>query len=152
MAVCAVFCWKQSEKADREAIRNGLIYLIEEKDVDLFYLRGENRFERIVLQELAILQRQYTFIGYAVVLHKAPSPTLGHSDYSNTVCLPCYAFPSYAKRNLEYWLIKRSDFVLTFMPNLIGSAEYFKKFLRKKGKVLVNLADSSLKPNLNKFN
>ena len=152
MAVCSFFCSKQSEKANRVTIRNGLLYLIEQKGVDLFYLSEKSQFEKIAIEELSALQKQYTYIGYAIVLPEAPPPTLGHSDYSNTICLPCYAFPSYAKRNADYWLIKRSDFVITFMPNLRGSAEYFKRFLNKKGKELVNLADDSLKPILDKFN
>ena len=151
MAVCSFFSSKQSHKADRILIQKGLIYLIEQKGVDLFYLREKSEFEKIAIEELSALQKQYSYIGYATVLDKAPPPTLGHSDYSNTICLPCYAFPSYAKRNVDYWLISRSDFVLTFMPNLRGSAAYFKRFLEKRNIELINLADDLLKETLKKI-
>ena len=62
MAVCSFFCSKQSEKANRVTIRNGLLYLIEQKGVDLFYLSEKSQFEKIAIEELSVLQKQYTTI------------------------------------------------------------------------------------------
>lgn len=151
MAVCSFFCPAQAEKADRVLIRRGLIYLILQRQVDLFYLSGKSNFEKIVQDELLNLQKQYSYIGFATVLHKAPTPTFGHADYSNTICLPCYAFPSYAERNVDFWMINRSNYIMTYMPHLNGSAAYFKNFLEKKGKILFNLADSKQKTTLLEF-
>ena len=141
MATCSFFFLQQVNKNINLKLYEALLFLIENKNIDLFYLTDSFPIESDIKKELRFLRKQYSYIGYSTVLSEPPKPALEHFDYTDTICLPCYSFPAYAEKNLAFWLINRSDCIVTYMPHKNGSAAYFKRFLEKKGKQLINLAD-----------
>lgn len=140
------FLWTQRyTKRNRADLRSTLIYLIKNKNVDLFYVGNQGNFDYMVKKNLKLLKTHYPYINYAVVLAYMPGKKLktDYTDYSDTI------FPSglektpakYAILKRNNWMINKSDFVITYVKYAIGGAVKFKKLAEKKGKIVLNIAD-----------
>ncbi len=96
---------------------------------------------RNLLNELKI---SHPHIEYAVVLAYLPCKKDDYQDYSDTI------YPdglekvprrfAICKRN--EWMINRSDIVITYVTDSFGGAYTFKQLAEKKGKVIINIAES----------
>lgn len=145
MAICTFFGHRDTPEKIEPILRSTLIDLIENRNVDLFYVGNHGNFDHIVRKNLKLLKQEYTHINYAVVLAYLPSKRdeLRGEDYSDTIypngiekTPPKYAI---VKRNM--WMVDRSDYVVTFVKHTVGGAAKYKEFAEKKGKTVLNLID-----------
>lgn len=121
-----------------------LIDLIENYNVDIFYVGNHGNFDLMVKNTLKRMKLDYPHINYMVVLAYMPGKNdeFNNEDYSDTIypdglenIPPKYAIP---KRNR--WMINKSDYVITYVKYTIGGAAKFKELAEKKGKTVLNLA------------
>ena len=96
---------------------------------------------RSVLKELVLL---YPHINYAVVLDRMPSKRdeFDPRDYSDTM-LPEgieTVHPRFAISWRNKWMIKQSDYVVTYITHSWGGAAQFAELAERQGKVIINLA------------
>jgi len=142
---CTFFGHKDTPKEIEPALRSPLIDLIENKNVDLFFVGNQGSFDNTVRNNLKLLKSCYPHIDYAVVLAYMPvqRDELGHEDYSDTIYPDGFEKtpPKFAITKRNRWMINESDYVVTYVKYTVGGAARFKELAEKKGKTVLNLAD-----------
>ena len=108
----------------------------------MFYVGHQGQFDAIVRSTLRDLKKTYPQINYAVVLAYMPGKKDLYDDYSDTI-LPEgieSVHPRYAISWRNNWMIKQSDYVVTYITHTWGgAAQYARKAVRKKT-LVINLA------------
>ncbi len=144
MVTCTFFGHKNTPQEIEPTLRSVLIDLIENKKVNSFYVGNQGHFDYMVRKALKQLKLDYPHISYAVVLAYMPIKKTDYEDYSDTIfpdgleSVP----PKYAISKRNRWMIDKSDFVVTYVKRIVGGAAQFKELAEKKGKTVINLADS----------
>lgn len=85
MAGCTLFGHRECPEEIRPIFTEVLVDLIENHNVDLFYVGNQGRFDTIVRGVLQKLQRKYPHIDYAVVLAYIPEKKSKYEDFSDTI-------------------------------------------------------------------
>ncbi len=141
--ICTFFGHRRVPQYIESELRDTIIKLIEQNNVDMFYVGNHGGFDGMVRRVLKELAEKYD-ITYYVVLAYMPGKKdeFGYDDYSNTI-LPD-GIESVPKRfAITYrnkWMIEQSDYVITYVTNHIGSgAAQFKETAEKKGKIVINI-------------
>lgn len=144
MAVCTFFGHHDCPGSVREKLYETISDLIENHGVSMFYVGNHGSFDAIVRSVLRDLQSKYPQIQYAVVLAYLPGKKseLGCEDYSDTM-LPegIEVVPrrfSITWRNK--WMLKQSDYVVTYITHSWGGAAQFAEMASKQRKTVVSLA------------
>lgn len=145
MAVCTFFGHHDCPASVKEELRETIRDLIENCGVSMFYVGNHGNFDAIVRSTLKDLQRVYPQIQYAVVLAYLPgkNPEFGSEDYSDTM-LPegVEAVPRrFAITWRNKWMLKQSDYVVTYITHSWGGAAQFAEIAEKKGKIVLSLAN-----------
>ena len=107
----------------------------------MFCVSNQGRFDAIVYGVLRELKKENPQINYAVVLAYMPGKQTVYDDYSDTMLPegiesvhPCYAI---SWRN--NWMLKRSDYVVTYIIHSWGGAAQFAKKAQLQGKTVIEL-------------
>ncbi|MBQ2774639.1 MAG: hypothetical protein IJF40_01955 [Clostridia bacterium] len=122
-----------------------LIDLIENKEVDLFYVGNNGNFDHMVIRMLKLLKLKYPHIRFLIVLAYMPGKNnYLNYEYNLDTIYPDVLEntpPKYAIVKRNRWMIDKSDYVVTYVKCAIGGAARFKEFSEKKGKIVFNIAD-----------
>ena len=140
MPACTFFGHRDCPSSIKTKLHEALIDLIENHGVDLFYVGRQGAFDGLVHTVLKELQLTYPHIQYSVVLDRMPSAKDSY-DYSNTL-LPEgieTVHPRFAISWRNKWMIRQSDYVVTYITHSTGGAAQFAKMAEKQGKVVVPL-------------
>lgn len=135
---CTFFGHRRVPKEIEPTLRSTLIDLIENHDVNLFYVGNNGEFDAMVLRQLRDLSKTYA-ITYSVVLAYMPEKQRKFNaiDYTETI-LPDGIETVPKRFAIDYrnrWMIKQSDYVVTYVTNTIGSgAAKYKYLSEQKGK------------------
>ena len=142
MAMCTFFGHRECPDSIKPRIRNILEILIANKDVDMFYVGNQGQFDVLVRSVLQDLQKEYPWIQYAVVLAYMPSKKSEYTEDSDTM-LPEgieSVHPRYAISWRNNWMLRRSDYVVTYITHSWGGAAQFAEKAKRSGKVVINLS------------
>lgn len=144
MATCTFFGHHDCPSSIKEKLRDTLIDLIEFHAVDVFYVGQQGAFDAIVRAVLSELVSVYPNIRYAVVLERMPQKRdmFDTSDYSDTM-LPEgieSIHPRYAISWRNNWMLKQSDFVVTYITHSWGGAAQFAEKAQRQKKHVINIA------------
>lgn len=142
--ICTFFGHKDTPENIQPLLRTVIIDLIQNKNVDLFYVGNNGNFDFMVKNTLKLLKLSYPHIKYSVVLSYMPNHKNGSAniDYSDTIYpeelenIP----PKYAIVKRNQWMIRQSDYVITYVKYTTGGAIKFKKLAEKQKKIVLNLA------------
>lgn len=142
--VCTFFGHKDTPKEIEPALRSTLIDLIENKNVNVFYVGNNGSFDTMVRRQLEDLSQLYS-ITYSVVLAYLPTAKNKYDDLSNTI------FPEgletvpkrFAISWRNKWMIQQSDIIVTYVTYSFGGAAQFKEMAEKQGKNVTNLSSES---------
>ena len=85
MATCTFFGHRECPDSIKIKLREVLIDLITNHDVDIFYVGHQGRFDAIVRSVLREVKKEYPQINYAVVLAYTPGKHTEYDDYSDTM-------------------------------------------------------------------
>lgn len=141
---CTFFGHRNLSPKIEPILRSAIIDLIENHNVTLFYVGNHGAFDSMVYKVLHELSEKYE-IKYYVVLAYLPKETNKHfyNDYSDTI-LPDGIENVPKKFAIVYrnkWMIKKSDYVITYIINRFKSnCTQFKEFAEKQGKTIIDLA------------
>ena len=141
---CTFFGHRNAPEKIEPTLRSTLIDLIENQSVDVFYVGNNGGFDAMVLRQLKDLANAYYSITYNVVIAYIPSNKHEYEaiDYAESI-LPdgIEAVPKrFAIDFRNRWMIRRSDYVVTYVTNDIGSnAAKYKKLAEKAGKTVISL-------------
>ena len=141
MATCTFFGHRDCPESVKPELREELVNLIINHGVDMFYVGHQGKFDAYVHSELKKLKQEYPQINYAVVLAYMPGKKSEYDDYSDTM-LPEgieSVHPHYAISWRNNWMLKLSDYVVTYITHSWGGAARYANKARIQGKYVVNL-------------
>lgn len=140
MAVCTFFGHRDCPDTVGPLLRERLEELITERGVDMFYVGNQGQFDAMVRGVLRRLAQEHPQIRYAVVLAYMPGPDDGR-DFSDTM-LPEgleSVHPRYAISRRNEWMLRRSDFVVTYITHSWGGAARYAAKAARMGKQIFPL-------------
>ncbi len=142
--VCTFFGHGNAPKEIIPVFKNTIIKLIEENEVDTFYVGNHGHFDFYAETILKELSEIYPHIKYSVVLAYLPRGSEGeYYDFSNTI------YPEgientplkYAILKRNDWMLDRADYVITYVKTVVGGAAQFKEKAEKKKKIIIEISD-----------
>lgn len=141
MATCTFFGHRDCPEAIKPELRAVLVDLITEHDVDMFYVGHQGQFDVYVHSMLKWLKQEYPQINYAVVLAYMPGNKTEYDDYSDTM-LPEgieSVHPRYVISWRNNWMLRRSDYVVTYITHAWGGAAQYGKKAKLHGRFVIEL-------------
>ena len=135
---CTFIGHRNAPKEIKPTLKQVLAGLIENKNVNKFYVGNNGYFDFFVKDVLEELKKIYP-VDYYVVLAYIPKKE-EYTDYSNTIYFDEVNTVPYPYRIIERnkQMIKRSDIIVTYIRR-IGNARDFKEFAEGQGKTIINL-------------
>ena len=104
-------------------------------------MEAQGQFDAYVQSELKKLKQEYPQINYAVVLAYVPGKKTEYDDYSDTM-LPGgieSVHPHYAISWRNNWMLKQSDYVVTYITHTYGGAAQYALKARKWNKIVMEI-------------
>ena len=143
MPACTFFGHRDCPSSIKSKLRKVLIDLIENHSVDMFYVGQQGSFDSMVRSVLKELVSLYPHINYAVVLERMTPKRdeFDTRDYSDTM-LPEgieTVHPRFAISWRNKWMIKQSDYVVTYITHSWGGAAQFAELAEKQKKTVINV-------------
>ena len=138
--VCTFFGHKDTPKEIEPTLRSTLIDLIENKNVNVFYVGNNGNFDTMVRRQLEDLSQTYP-ITYSVVLAYLPTEKNKYDNLTNTIypegleTVPKRFAISWRNK----WMIQQSDIVVTYVTRNFGGAWEFKQMAEKAQKYMIYL-------------
>ena len=140
--VCTFFGHKDTPKEIEPTLRSTLIDLIENKNVNLFYVGNNGNFDTMVRRQLENLSQTYP-ITYNVVLAYLPVKKSEYDGFTNTLLpegietVPKRFAISYRNK----WMTRQADTVVTYVTHTHGGAWQFKAMAERQGKMVIELSE-----------
>ena len=143
MATCTFFGHRECPDSIKIQLRAVLIDLLTNHDIDMFYVGNQGRFDAIVRGILRELKIEYQQINYAVVLAYMPGKQTEYDDFPDTMIPEGIesVHPRYAISWRNNWMLRQSDYVVTYITHSWGGAAQYAAKAARQGKIVVNLAD-----------
>lgn len=135
MSTCTFFGHRDCPEAVRAQVKRAVEELISHHGVDTFYVGNQGRFDAIVRGVLCETAQTYPNIRYAVVLASMPNGV-----QENDTMLPEgieAVLPRFAVDWRNNWMLKRADFVVTYVTHGWGGAAKFAQKAEKSGKTVI---------------
>ena len=141
MRACTFFGHRDCPETIKPKVREVLVDLIINHDVDMFYVGHQGQFDAYVRSTLKVLKREYPQINYAVVLAYIPGKQTEYDDFSDTMLPEDIEFvhPHYAISWRNNWMLKRSDYVVTYITHSWGGAAQYAGKAKRQRKYVINL-------------
>lgn len=143
MAACIFFGHRDCPDEVSDALKQALKDLIEKQSADIFYVGNNGNFDRMVYSALVSAKDVYPYIRYAVVLAYMPTGHPSAAKYSFSETLFPENLETVPKRfailERNKWLLKHSDYVVTYVNYPWGGAFEFSKQAERMGKPLIRL-------------
>ena len=144
MAICTFFGHRDCPHSIQSKLREVLIDLIEHHAVDMFYVGQQGAYDAMVHSVLKELALVYPHIHYAVVLERVPTKRqMFDVCTSSDTILPEgieHIHPRFAISWRNNWMLKHSDYVVTYITHSWGGAAQFAQKAEKQHKVIIRLA------------
>lgn len=142
---CTFFGHRTCPPEIKQKLYHILKDLIVNQEVRVFYVGNQGSFDGLVRSVLRELSQQYSHITYAVVLPYLPPEQKDyltqHQDYSDTMYPE--GIETVPKRfAIEWrnrWMLKQSNYVVTYIAHSWGGAAKFADKAIKSGKYVINL-------------
>ena len=144
--VCTFFGHKDTPKEIEPTLRSTLIDLIENKNVNVFYVGNIGNFDTMVRRQLEDLSQTYP-IAYHVVLAYLPTEKNKDDNLTNTIypegleTVPKRFAISWRNK----WMIQQSDIVVTHVTHSYGGAVKFKEMAFRQGKNAIEISGENIK-------
>ncbi|MBQ7975906.1 MAG: hypothetical protein IJ300_09510 [Clostridia bacterium] len=138
--VCTFFGHKDTPKEIEPTLRSTLIDLIENKNVNVFYIGNNGNFDTMVRRHLEDLSHIYP-ITYSVVLAYLPTEKNKYDNLINTIYPEgLEAVPKrFAISWRNKWMIQQANVVVTYVTHNFGGAARFKEMAERQEKTIINL-------------
>lgn len=144
MPACTFFGHRDCPDTVKEKLRESIRELIENHKVDLFYVGHQGRFDSMARSVLRELKKEYPQMDYAVVLAHFPEGKKESDIVSDTIVPEGLEFvhPRYAISWRNEWMLKLSDYVITYITHDWGGANRYAQKATRQCKCVINLAES----------
>jgi len=137
---CTFFGHHNTPETVRPILKKTICSLIENNQVDTFYIGHQGWFDAMVKQILCCLESQYPHVRFYTVLayHPARTPflTAGETLYPfGLESIP----PRYAILKCNEWMITHADYVVTYVEHAWGNAAKMQRMAERKQKYIIPL-------------
>ena len=145
MKSCTFFGHKFTPVQIKPILYNKIIELIRDENVRNFYIGNEGAFDRIARECLEEIKKTYP-IKYTIVLayvDKIKRESQRSLNETNSI-FPDELLkvpPKFAISRRNYWMVKNSDYVITYVTHIGGGAATFKELAEKKKRIVYNIAE-----------
>lgn len=141
MSTCTFFGHRECPESVKPKLKEVLVDLITNHDVRRFYVGNQGQFDAYVRSVLRELKTEYPQIDYTVVLAYMPSKKDEHTDLSDTLLPEEIAStpPRYAIDRRNKWMLKHSDYVVTYITHPSGGAAKYAEMAKAQRKTVINL-------------
>ena len=138
--ICSLFGHRDAPETIKSTLKTVLLDLIENKNVNIFYIGNNGSFDRMAKELLKELKKNLNF-NYYVVLAYIP-PKTDDVDYSDTIYFDELNFKPHKTRIIERnkLMINKSDIVVTYVTHITGGASRFKDYAIRKNKIVINIS------------
>ena len=138
---CTFFGHRECPELVKPKLREVLVDLITNHHVRKFYVGNHGQFDAYVRSVLRELKTEYPQIDYAVVLAYMPGKKDECTDLSDTLLPEEIAStpPRYAIDCRNRWMLKYSDYVVSYITHSWGGAAKYAEMAKHKRKALINL-------------
>lgn len=139
--VCTFFGHKDTPKEIEPTLRSTLIDLIENKNVNAFYVGNNGNFDTMVRHQLEDLSKTYP-ITYSVVLAYLPTEKNKYDNLTDTIypegleTVPKRFAISWRNK----WMIQQADIIVTYVTHSFGGAVQFKELAERQNKNVVEIS------------
>ena len=143
MHTCTFFGHKDTPPAVSVPLKQTIIKLIEQENVTCFYVGNQGKYDSMVARTLKEIKVNYPHIKLAIVLAYMPDKKDKTSwDYADTIYPEGLEKtpPRFAIDKRNEWMLKHSDYVVSYVEHRIGGAAKFTERAIKRGKKVINLA------------
>lgn len=138
MKTCTFFGHRDAPWEIREKVKNAVIELITQHNVELFLVGDSGAFDRIVKSVLTELTPFYNF-EFQVVLSRIPTK-VGSIDDGSICVVPDgieSALPRFRIDFRNKYMLNSSDYVIAYVTRSYGGAfKYYELAKRKKKKII----------------
>ena len=141
MPTCTFFGHRDCPETIKPKLKETLIDLITRHGIDTFYVGNHGHFDAYVRSTLRALKQEYPHIRYAVVLAYLPGKKAECEDLSDTILpegiesVP----PRFAISWRNNWMLKQSDYVVTYITHSHGGAAQFAEKAQRQKKGIIPL-------------
>lgn len=144
MPACTFFGHRDCPSSIKPKLREAIVDLIENKSVDMFYVGRQGEYDKLVRSVLRELVSIYPHISYAVVLERIPTRRSEFDDRERYDTILPEGIetvpPRFAIDRRNKWMLRQSDYVVTYVIYPLGGAAKFAEMAKKQGKNVVELA------------
>ena len=144
--ICTFFGHRDVSEKIEPILQSTLINLIEKKNVSLFYVGDKGNFDAMVKSQLEKLSEIYP-IEYYIVLSCLPKKKYYYEKEEKNTILPEgieLVPPKFAISWRNKWMLKQSDFVVTYVSRVSAGSWKFKELAEKQRKIVIELSDKYL--------
>lgn len=124
-------------------LRRTILELIEQENVDLFYVGNQGFFDMYAETLLREISQQHPQIRYFVVLAYLPFSTdtiIAPEPYTTIFPQGIEHVPKkFAIFYRNGWMLERSDYIVTYVTRPFGGAAKFREMAYKKAKNVIDL-------------
>ncbi len=144
MATCTFFGHRDCPISIKSRLREVIVDLIVNHNVDTFYVGNQGQFDAYVRSNLRDLQHEYPHVRYSVVLAYIPSKKAEVDDYTDTMLpdglesIP----PRYAIAWRNKWMLQQADMVVAYITHTFGGAARFVTRAEKQDKTVIHLSQT----------
>ncbi len=143
MSACTFFGHRNAPESVKPLIESTITKLITKHNVTTFFVGNHGSFDRLVYITLKELEKLYPQIKYYVVLAYLPTKKTKYEyiNYADTIFPDCLTAipPRFAISKRNIYMIKNSDYVITYVNNNFGCAAQFAEKAKRKNKIVINL-------------
>ena len=143
MKICTFFGHRDCPSTIQPRLQDVLEDLITNHDVNTFYVGHQGQFDSIVYHTLQELKKTYPHIHVTVVLAYMPGKKTEYNDHSDTM-LPEgieSVHPHYAISWRNNWMLKQSDYVVTYITRTYGGAAQYAGKAKSARKRIIELGN-----------
>lgn len=135
---CTFFGHSDAPSEVKGKLKEEITKLIENREVNCFYVGNHGNFDRMALAVLKELSKVYPQIDYCVVYAylSQDCEDFLHTVYPEGIETVPKRFAINFRNN---WMIRQSDIVITFVRNSFGNAAKFKKTAEKQGREIIEI-------------
>lgn len=142
MAVCTFFGHRDCPSSIDDRLRETVIDLITTYNVDTYYIGNHGNFDATARSVLRKLKNTYPHIKIYTVLAYLRDVDNG-IDYGETILPEGFENvpPRFAIDYRNRWMVKHSDFIISFVTHNFGGAYKYTELARAKRKTVINISD-----------
>jgi hypothetical protein len=143
MPSCTFFGHRECPDSVKTKLWEVLVDLIENHEVDMFYVGNQGQFDAMVRSTLRELKKVYPQTKYTVVLAYMPGKQTEYDNYVDTMLPEGIEFvhPRYAISWRNNWMLRQSDYVVTYITHGWGGAAQYADKTRRQKKTVINISD-----------